>query len=94
MGVLLKDPGARVEYGFDWNAEGQLAGRSIVSALWSAEPAGAGALAVVASRIEGAVTRATVEGGTAGRIYRLTCRVTFSDGEVDERQLALRVEDR
>lgn len=94
MGVLLKDPGARVEYGFDWDAEGLLAGRSIVSASWSATPAGPGGLAVVASHIEGTVTRATVEGGAAGRVYRLACRVTLSDGEVDERQLALRVEDR
>jgi hypothetical protein len=42
MAMLLKDPGARVEYGLDWNAEGQLAGRSIVTASWSVAPVAAG----------------------------------------------------
>ncbi len=94
MGMLLKDPGARVEYGLDWNAEGQLAGRSIVSAGWSVAPAGAGGVGVESSRVDGAVARVTVAGGRAGQVYRLTCRVTLSDGEIDERQLTLRVEDR
>jgi YD repeat-containing protein len=94
MAYLLKDPGARVDYGFDWNAEGQLAGRTITAAAWAVAPTEPGGAAVAASRIEGGVARVTVEGGIAGRVYRLTCRATLSDGETDERQLALRVEDR
>jgi membrane-bound lytic murein transglycosylase len=49
---------------------------------------------VESSRVDGTVARVTVAGGQAGQVYRLTCRVTLSDGEIDERQLALRVEDR
>lgn len=94
MAYLLKDPGARVEYGFDWDAEGQLAGRTIATATWTVAPAEPGGVGVAASRIEGSTARVTAEGGLAGRVYRLACRVTLSDGETDERQLALRVEDR
>lgn len=94
MAYLLKDPGARVEYGFDWDAEGQLAGRSITAAAWTVAPDEPGGVTVVASRIDGALARASVDGGAIGRVYRLACRVTLSDGETDERQLTLRVEDR
>lgn len=94
MAYLLKDPGARAEYGFDWDAEGRLAGRTLTSASWTVAPLEPGGVHVAASRVEGSTARATVEGGLAGRVYRLACRATFSDGETDERQLALRVEDR
>jgi YD repeat-containing protein len=94
MAYLIKDPGARVEYGFDWDAEGQLAGRTITAAAWVVTPAEAGGIIVVASQVEAGVARVTVEGGVAGHLYRLACRATLSDGETDERQLALRVEDR
>jgi len=41
----------------------------------------------------GTVTSVTVTGGLAGRHYRLTNRVTLSNGNVDERTLVLRVDD-
>ncbi|WP_443028026.1 phage fiber-tail adaptor protein [Sphingopyxis sp. Root1497] len=37
---------------------------------------------------------ATLDGGEAGGVYRVTNRVTLSDGQIDERSLTLRVEER
>ena len=37
---------------------------------------------------------ARLSGGIVGRVYRLTNRVTLSDGQVDERSVTMRVEER
>ena len=39
-------------------------------------------------------TVATLAGGVAGHVYRISNRVTMSDGQVDERSMTLRVEER
>jgi hypothetical protein len=39
-------------------------------------------------------TSATLTGGLAGRIYRITNRITLTDGQIDERSISLRVEAR
>ncbi|MEE4350418.1 MAG: hypothetical protein V2J26_09335 [Pacificimonas sp.] len=37
---------------------------------------------------------ATLAGGLRGHVYRVTNRVTFTDGRTDERSLSIRVDDR
>jgi hypothetical protein len=36
----------------------------------------------------------TLAGGIAGHVYRVTNRVTMSDGQIDERSMTMRVEER
>lgn len=90
MTMFLKDPGASIDYAIDWGA-GYLDGRTIGESAWSVAPDG---LTVAATRTAPTRTAATLAGGLPGRVYRVTNRVTLSDGAVDERALTLRVEDR
>lgn len=93
MAIFLKDPAAVIDYAVDWSA-GYLAGQTISDSSWSVLPADAGGVVVTASRFETGRAIATLAGGVRGMVYRITNRVTFSDGRSDERALALRVEDR
>ena len=90
MSIFLKDPGSVTEYAVDWDA-GYLAGRSIAQSVWSAVPAG---LVLSGARLAGGRTAIMLASGAAGTLYRVTNRVTLSDGSSDERTLAVRTEDR
>jgi hypothetical protein len=92
MSLYLKDAESRIDHGVDWST--YLAGQSIVASLWNVEPVEAGGLVVEASAFEAARTSVRVSGGMVGRLYRLTNRVTLSDGQVDERSVTFRVEER
>lgn len=94
MSIFVKDPGASIDHAVDWDA-GYLAGRSILASLWSVAPAGGSPpLLLGGERIVDGRTAVTISGGRAGQIYRVTNRVTLSDGGSDERTLVLRVEER
>lgn len=93
MTTFLKDPGATIDYTVDWSA-GYLAGQTIVTSRWDVVPIGDDAIVVDASAIEAGKAVATLSGGRAGVLYHVTNQVIFSDGRIDERMLALRVEDR
>lgn len=102
MAIYLKDPAAVIDYAVDW-AAAYLAGATteatteagavatIVDSSWAVVPGG---LAIATSRHDAGRSTATLSGGTRGCVYRLTNRVTFSDGRSDERSLDVRVEDR
>lgn len=91
--MFLKDPAARLDYGIDWS-EQLPTGVAIVASSWVVDPDEPGGVRVVAHRREGATCVAWLEGGTAGRAYRVVNRVELSDGAVDERSLVVRVEQR
>ena len=91
MAIFLKDPAAVIDYAVDWQAA-YLAGQSVVESVWAVVPGGG--LAVAASSHDAGRSTATLTGGVAGCVYRLTNSVTFSDGRSDERSLDVRVEDR
>ncbi len=93
MDYYLKDPGASIDYSFDWNA-GYLSGQTVATSAWSVVPGEADGVRVVSASSTLRQTGALVAGGVAGRVYRLTNLVTLSDGRVDERTLVLRVEGR
>lgn len=92
MSLHCKDPGARVDHGIDWAA--YLAGQSVMASAWEVAPVEAGGLTVEASAFEAQRTSARLSGGVVGHVYRLTNRVTLSDGQVDERSVTIRVEER
>jgi hypothetical protein len=93
MSYYLKDPGAAIDYRIDWSA-GYLAGQTIADSLWSVAPDEAGGLVASGGEEGPGRTTATLSGGIAGHVYRVTNRITLSDGRVDERTLTLRVEER
>jgi len=93
MGYYLKDPQAAVDYSVDWGA-GYLDGQTVSGSVWSVAPDEEGGVRVVAETVLPTRTAATLEGGVAGKVYRVGNQVTLSDGRTDERTLVLRVEER
>jgi len=91
MSVLIKDPDATLDYGVDWSDYLE-AGETLTMSSWSATPAGELALTGEANGASSASV--VVAGGTRGRVYRLTNRVTTSAGRTDERSITIRVEHR
>ena len=92
MSLYLKDPQARIDHAIDWSV--YLAGQSVVESLWTVTPDDAGGVAIDAEALEPQRTSARLSGGAVGRIYRVTNRVTLSDGQCDERSCLFRVEER
>ncbi len=93
MSLFLKDPGASLDWTVDW-AAGYLDGQTITGSQWAALPDESGGVAIGASALQPTRTAATLTGGVPGHVYRITNRVTMSDGRIDERTLILRVEER
>lgn len=92
MSLYVKDPQARVDHAIDWSA--YLAQQSLVASLWTVSPQEDGGLQVEDAVFEAQRSSARLSGGIVGRVYRLTNRVTLSDGQVDERSVTMRVEER
>ena len=91
--MFLKDPAATIDYAVDWQAA-YLDGQTIAMSQWSVAPSGAGGMTVTDAGHAAGRTAVTLAGGQRGGLYRLTNRVTLSDGRSDERSLDVRVEDR
>lgn len=93
MAMAVKDPGTRVDFEFDW-ATAYPDGQAVATSLWTIVPDEAGGIAVDGAAHELAQTTVTLAGGVAGHVYRVTNRVTMSDGQIDERSMTVRVEER
>lgn len=93
MAMVAKDPDTRIDYEFEWGAA-YPDGQTLVASLWAVVPDEAGGVAVAAAAHDAGRATATLAGGIAGRVYRVTNRVTMSDGQIDERSMTVRVEDR
>lgn len=93
MTLVVKDPGSRIDYEFDWSAA-YPDGQALVASEWAVAPVEADGVAVVAAAHDLARATATLAGGATGRVYRVTNRVTMSDGQIDERSMTVRVEGR
>ena len=92
MSYYLKDPASRVTYAIDWLP--YLDGETIVDSVWTVAPDEPGGIEASDARREDARTAATLGGGAIGRLYRVSNRVTLTDGSIDERSICLRVEQR
>ena len=93
MTMMVKDPDARVDFEFDW-AGACPDGQAMAASGWTVAPDEAGGVTVEAAWHGLARAAVTLAGGVAGHAYRVTNRVTMSDGQVEERSMTLRVEDR
>ncbi|MEJ7933385.1 hypothetical protein WG907_03835 [Sphingobium sp. AN558] len=92
MSLHIKDPHGRIDHAIDWSA--YLAGQEIIASSWSVTPDEDGGLAVIDHAFEPTRTSGRMSGGLAGRLYRVTNQVTLSDGQIDERSIHFRVEER
>jgi hypothetical protein len=90
--VIIKDPAAELDYGFDWATDGWLAtGETVTTSTWTV----AAGLVQAASGISaGKVTTVWLSGGVAGTDYTVTNRIVTSGGRTDERSLTIRVRQR
>ena len=95
--VIKKDPDAVLTYGVAW--KDWLNGRTLASAAWIV-PDGLtkGAESVNAtpmtddngvSHPANTVATVSLSGGTHGQSYTVTCRITTTDGEVDDRSIVI-----
>ncbi|MFM6854958.1 MAG: hypothetical protein ACKOUM_12850, partial [Sphingopyxis sp.] len=62
MTLLIKDPGSRIDYAFDWDAD-YLDGQAIALSNWAVVPDEAGGVAVAAHSHDLLRTTATLTGG-------------------------------
>lgn len=93
MTMMVKDPGTRIDFEIDW-AAAYPDGQAIVASAWVVVPGAEGGLSIAGSAHDLTQATVTLAGGAAGHVYRVTNRVTMSDGQVDERSVAVRVEER
>lgn len=93
MAMMVKDPGARIDFEFDWHTA-YPDGQAVVASDWTVVPDEDGGIFVPASAHDLLQATATLAGGVAGHVYRITNRVTMSDGQIDERSVTMRVEER
>ena len=90
IGKAIKDPQAVLDYIFDWSA--WLAGDTISTQTLTSDDG----ITIDSSVVGGENTNVTawVSGGTAGKSYRVTSRVTTVGGRTDERLIVILVRDR
>ena len=93
MTLLLKDPGAVLDYLVDWGAE-YLDGDMLAASAWFVAPDEAGGVTISGSDFDATTSTVKAAGGAPGSIYRLLNRVTLQSGRIDERSIVVRVEER
>lgn len=89
MTACVKDPDAVLDFGWSW-AAWLATGDQIVTSTWIV-PEG-----ITKDSESNTTTTAIVwlSGGTAGQQYRVTNRITTSQGRTDDRSIVLYVQDR
>ncbi|NIJ39321.1 hypothetical protein FHR22_004068 [Sphingopyxis panaciterrae] len=93
MAMMVKDPGTRIDIEFDW-AAAYPDGQAVMTSEWAVAPEAPDGVALAGAAHDLVRATATLAGGVAGRVYRVSNRVTMSDGQIDERSLTVRVEER
>jgi len=91
MNVFAKDPSAVVEFSHDWGESYLRSGEALTVSSWSVDPAG---LTVDSSSYTASLASVTLSGGSPGKLYRVSNAVTTTDGRVEERAIAIRVQQR
>lgn len=90
--TFTKDPDAVLDYACDWSA--WLSGDTIASSTWTVPDGlteGTGDYESTHTATEALVW---LSGGTAGRTYAVTNRITTTEGREDERTIYVRVRER
>lgn len=85
---FLKDPDATLDFEVDWSD--WLNGDTIVSAVWFVQAG----ITKVSDSHTGTVATLWLSGGTVGAEYDAACRITTSEGRIDERTITVKVVER
>lgn len=93
MNLLLKDPQSLLDYEMDWGAD-YLDGDYLAASRWEVSPEDVAGIFISADRFDALISSATIGGGTAGMVYRLTNHIVLQSGREDRRSIQLRVEPR
>ena len=89
--TYVKDPGAVLDYGFDWSEKGWLAtGESISESSWTV-PEG---LTKDSDTNDDTTTTVWLSGGTAGENYEVVNHILTSTDREDDRTLIIKVRNR
>jgi hypothetical protein len=84
-----KDPDATLDWIFDWNLWlGEF--ETISDADFFVDPG----ITIVSQSHTQKTSTVWLSGGTEGQVYRITCRITTSDGRIDDRSFTLRCTNR
>lgn len=86
MPSYLKDPEAKLDYGFDWSAW-LATGETISGSTWDV-PAG---LTVVSNSHNGTTSSIWLSGGTSGVDYDITNHIVTSAAREDDRTMKIKV---
>ncbi len=87
--AYIKDPGAALDYGFDWT-DWLGASETITGTSWTV-PAG---LTKVSESFTAYVSVCRISGGAVNTSYTVTCQITTNEFEVDRRSILLTVQNR
>lgn len=87
--IRMKDPNSEEPFAVNWERALQPSGDSILSAAWTL-PAG---LTLIKSEIIGYRAIVWVRGGTSGKSYLITCRMTSVQGRIRDKSIQLNVRE-
>lgn len=86
----VKDPNAKLDYGFDWSA--WLDGDTISASSWTV-PTGLTQSVSPAPSFSATTTTIWLEGGTAGEKYSVSNHITTTAGRQDDRTIVVSVKE-
>ena len=89
MGNYIKDPGAVLDYGFDWS-DWLSTAETLANSTWMVEDG----LTEDSDQFTDTVTLVWVSGGTVGETYTITNQVTTSASRTDERSHTITIRQR
>lgn len=87
---IIKDPNEALDYGFVWTDYLAAIGDTIVSAT---EVVATG-ITKDSAGVYGTIHQVKLSGGTEGEIYRIQSRITTLSGNVANRSIYIKIEDR
>jgi hypothetical protein len=87
--VILKDPDAILDYGFNWTSW-LATGETITTSTWVLETG----LTEVSTVSSLGITSIFLSGGVAGEDYIITNRIVTSAGRTDDRSHTIRIVER
>lgn len=93
MAVIAKDPDAALDYGCDWS-DWLDDGETISESTWVLPDGLTSGEGAQAPSNTDTATVVWLSGGTAGRAYSVTNRITTSAGRTDDRSIIIRVRQR
>lgn len=90
MDTYTKDPSARLDYGVDWQPFLDTTdGDTIASAVW-VSPDG---ITVEDQSVTTNVHKAFISGGTDGEAYRVTSRITTTEGRIQDSSILILIKE-